>query len=65
MDGGIGTREDGWMEGRRDRWMDRWMDGCMDGMDGLGAKSETMTTTRCQFSDGRRIGSMAWAFHRH
>ena len=41
------------------------MDGCMDGMDGLGAKGETMTTTRRQLSDGKGIGSMVWAFHRH
>ena len=38
---------DRYMDGGMNGWMDGWMDGCMDGIDGLGAKSETMTTTRC------------------
>ena len=65
MDG----RVEGWMEGWIDMGMDecmgRSMDGCMEGMDGFGAKNEAMTTTRCQFSDGKSNGSMVWAFHRH
>ena len=49
------------MDGGRDEWMDGWVDGWMYGwMNGLGAKSEAMTTKKCKFSDGTGIDSMVW-----
>ena len=52
----------GWVGG----WMDRWMGGWEDvWMDGLGAKSDAMTTAKSQFSAGKGIDSMVWALQRH